>query len=116
MKLFIFGIAILMFSCFPLVAFSASQDAILTWNDLSNEDSYVIERKVGPAVYAQVGTTLKDVLTFTDSGLLQGTTYCYRVFGKNTLGSGVPSDEVCVNTAGIPGKVGGLNVIIQITP
>ena len=96
---------------------AATQQAVLTWTDLPNEDSYVIERKVGPTgAYAQVGTATKDVVTFTDPDLAQGTNFCWHVAGKNAIGTGPFSDDVCVATAGVPGKVGGLKVIIQIIP
>ena len=101
----------------PSVAWSASQQAVLSWTDLTNETSYVIERKIGPAgVYAPVGTTSASVVTFTDPSLVQGTNYCWHVAGVNSVGTGLFSDDACMSTAGIPGKVGGLTVIIQLGP
>jgi hypothetical protein len=96
---------------------AATQNAVLTWPDLSNETGYVIERKVGPSgTYAQVGTTLAGVVTYTDVNLAQGTNFCWRVFGVNALGNGVPSDDVCITTVGVPNKVGPVTITIQIVP
>ena len=109
-----FGFALLLVASLSL---AATQNAVLTWTDLTNETSYTIERKVGPTgTYAQVGTVLAGVTTFTDVNLVQGTNYCWHVFGVNGVGSGVPSDDACITTAGIPNKVGGLNVTITLVP
>lgn len=53
----------------------------LTWNDRSSvEDGYKIERATGAcAGFAQIGTVGAGVESYSDSGLLHGTTYCYRV-------------------------------------
>jgi hypothetical protein len=100
-----------------LPAQAVSQQAVLSWTDLPNDEGYVIERKAGPSgTYAQVSAVAKDVVSYTDPDLPQGTNFCWRVAGKNTIGTGAFSDEVCVSTAGVPGKVGGLKVIIQIVP
>jgi len=57
-----------------------------------------------------------NVPTFTDQNLPQDTNFGWRVIASNAVGDGVPSDEVCLSTAGVPGKVGGLIVIIQLVP
>lgn len=95
---------------------AATQQAVLTWTDVANEDSYVIERKIGPTgIYAQVGTTAMNVVTFTDPALAGGTNFCWHVFGKNAVGSAAPSDDVCMGTIGVPNKT-VLGVVIQIVP
>jgi hypothetical protein len=94
---------------------AATQQVKLTWTDLSNETGYLVERRAcGVGSYSQMGTPTTP--TFTDTSVVQGTSYGYRVTGTNALGSGPPSDELCVSTAGTPGKVGGLNAIIEIIP
>lgn len=99
------------------LASAASQQVKLTWNDLPNESNYKVERRsCGSGAYVPLGTTLANVVTYTDPNLPQGTNYGYRVLGSNALGDGTPSDELCVSTAGIPGKVGGLNAVIEIVP
>jgi hypothetical protein len=99
------------------VAAAATQQAVVSWTDLPNEDSYIIERKSGSTgTFAQVGVTAQNIVTYTDVNLPQGTNFCWRVTAKNGVGLGVPSDEACMTTAGTPGKVGGVSVIIQIVP
>ena len=110
-------LAVLIFIAMPIIGQAATQQAVLTWTDLTNETGYVVERKIGPTgTYAQVGTTLAGVVTYTDLNLVQGTNYCWHVSGVNAVGNGVPSDDACMSTVGVPGKVGGLNVTIQIVP
>ncbi len=60
----------------------------LSWTDNStNETSFIIERKTGTGVYAQIGTTNKDITTYSDTGLTPATTYTYRVSAINAAGS-----------------------------
>lgn len=114
---YLWSLLVLSMLMLPQVAWSATQQAVLSWTDLPNETSYVIERKIGPTgTYAQVGTTLTNIITFTDPALTQGTNYCWHVAGINTVGAGPFSDDACMSTVGIPGKVGGLTVIIQLGP
>lgn len=103
--------------CFTSRASAATQNAVLTWTDLPTETSYAIERKVSSTgTYVQVGTVGASVTTFRDLNLAQGTAFCWRVTAVNAVGAGVPSDDACMGTAGVPGKVGGLNVLIEIVP
>jgi titin len=53
----------------------------LTWNDRSSvEDGYKVERATGVcSSFAQIGTTTANVEAYGNAGLLNGTTYCYRV-------------------------------------
>ena len=42
-------------------------------------NGYSLERATGPGgTYAQIATTASGVITYTDSGVTAGTTYCYR--------------------------------------
>lgn len=108
---------LLAFFVLAAAALAATQNAIISWTDLPNETSYTVERKIGPTgVYAPISTTGANVVTFTDVNLAQGTNFCWRVTGMNTVGTGLPSDDACMSTTGVPGKVGGVNVIIQIVP
>src|SRR5688500_15906621 len=65
----------------------------VTWNDVPNETSYVIERRIDgtTAPWAPVGDTAANVTTFTQDGLLPGKTYVYRVRSRNPLGTSAPS-------------------------
>jgi uncharacterized protein (TIGR02145 family) len=73
----------------------------LSWTDNStNETGFKIERRTGTGIYAIVGTVNSNILTFNDSGLLQNTTYIYRVYSYNTVGnSPTYSNELTITTS-----------------
>lgn len=72
----------------------------LSWTDHStNETGFKIERKIGTGTFAVVGTTAKDITTFSDSGLTSSTTYTYRVVAFNEVGSSLTySNELSIST------------------
>ena len=62
----------------------SAQQNVLTWDDMSdNETSFRIERKAeactGPGAFTEIGSVAANVNTFTDSPVIEGQTYCYRV-------------------------------------
>ncbi len=58
----------------------------LSWEDNStDEDGFIIERKIATEEYVEAGVVLFDISTFIDSLLLSNTQYSYRVAAyKNT--------------------------------
>ena len=76
----------------------------LNWSDNStNEDGFKIERKLQNENYSVIGTALKDVTKFVDTGLLENTTYFYRVYSYNSKGSSLTySNEALVKTVVLP--------------
>jgi FtsP/CotA-like multicopper oxidase with cupredoxin domain len=63
--------------------------AVLTWVDVANESSYVIERATNAGFTQNLLTYTvgANTITFTDpSNLRNRTTYYYRVFATNTVG------------------------------
>src|SRR5437867_2427314 len=60
----------------------------LTWtNNSTNEDGFKIERSTGTTgTFVQIGVTGPGVTSYTDSGLADATTYCYRVRAYNAAG------------------------------
>jgi hypothetical protein len=88
-----------------LAATVASSSAInLTWSDnSSNESGFKVERAAADGVYAQIGTTTANVVSYADSGLAAQTAYSYRVRAFNSVGdsgySNVVSATTSVNTA-----------------
>jgi FtsP/CotA-like multicopper oxidase with cupredoxin domain len=63
--------------------------AVLTWVDVANESSYVIERAMNAGFTQNLLTYTvgANTITFTDpSNLRNRTTYYYRVFATNTVG------------------------------
>lgn len=70
------------------------------WRDNSNnEDRFLIERRVGTAAFAQVGTSGRNVIVFQDEPLTVGTTYCYRVRAQNAAGNSGFSNIACARFA-----------------
>jgi List-Bact-rpt repeat protein len=73
----------------------------LSWVDNStNEDGFKIERKTGTTgTYAQITAVGANVTSYTDSSLVDGTTYCYQVRAYNSAGDSPYAPEAC-GTAG----------------
>jgi hypothetical protein len=69
----------------------------LTWEDKSNnEDSFKIDRKTGAnGAYAQIASVGTNVASYVNTGLVKGTTYCYRVQATNTAGASSYTNEAC---------------------
>jgi len=79
-----------------LVAAGASPSEIaLTWQDLSaGEIGFRIERKgVQEAQFTRVGSVSSETTEFTDSGLVEGASFVYRVCAFTQEGESVPSNE-----------------------
>ncbi|GAB4238719.1 MAG: hypothetical protein OHK0028_16420 [Deltaproteobacteria bacterium] len=72
----------------------------LAWTDTSsNEESFVIERKTGAGAFSVLATpATTDVAGFTDQGLIERTTYSYRVKARNSLGDSGYSNESTATT------------------
>src|SRR5260370_42430872 len=68
-----------------VTAVSATQ-VTLTWIDnSSNETAFAIWRKGAGSDWARVGVVPPNTTTFTDLGLIPGTTYTYRVRATNNV-------------------------------
>jgi len=76
----------------------------LDWVDKStNEDGFKIERKTGGSGFALVGMTGKDITTYSDSGLTNGSSYTYRLYAYNTAGASLTyTNEVTITTLSLP--------------
>jgi Divergent InlB B-repeat domain len=72
----------------------------LTWKDNStNEDGFDVERKTGTGgTFALIKTVGANVVSYTDSSLAAGTTYCYRVRSYNAVGDSTYSNQACGTT------------------
>ncbi len=81
----------------------------LTWTDSSTtETAFVVERSTGGGAFATVGTpnstttnTTGTQVAYTDTTVVGGTTYTYRVRARNTLGDSVPSAVATVTTPNV---------------
>jgi Divergent InlB B-repeat domain len=68
---------------------------VLSWQDNStNEDGFKIERAINTN-YVEIASVGPSIKTYTDSGLVGGTTYCYRIRAFNASGVSSPSNESC---------------------
>lgn len=89
-----------------LAVSSTGQSTVgLSWSDnSSNETKFVLERKIGTTgTYAQIATPLSNTVSYTNSGLAQGTTYVYRIAATNSAGNSTYSNEVtATTTASLP--------------
>jgi subtilisin family serine protease/fibronectin type 3 domain-containing protein len=70
----------------------------LNWSDQSdNETGFKIERRTSPTeLFVQIAQVAANTNTYTDSGLMQNTTYYYRMRATNALGDSVYSNEFSV--------------------
>ena len=64
---------------------------VLSWTDNSNNElNFNIERKAeacaGALPFAALASVGTNVTTYTDSTVVEGVTYCYRVNASNTAG------------------------------
>jgi hypothetical protein len=59
-----------------------------------------VERKTETTgTYARIAATGTGITTYTDSGVVAGTTYCYRVMAVNAVGTSGYSNEACGSPA-----------------
>ncbi len=72
----------------------------LTWTDNSdNEEGFSIERKTGTTgTFAAIAAVGPNANSYLDSGLADGTMYCYRVTAFNASGYSPYSNEDCATT------------------
>jgi titin len=81
----------------------SSTEIVLVWADVGTETGYRIERSPdGVNWWSILANTGQDVTTFSDTGLLPGTTYHYWVFATNAGGDSPPSDVVAATTGTDP--------------
>jgi hypothetical protein len=76
-----------------------SVDLRLSWIDNSdNETEYIIKRRLSSEVDYGITYYLdENTITYDDTDVSTGETYCYRISASNSMGE-APSSEVCINT------------------
>ncbi len=78
-------------------ALSASEIR-LTWNDVSGEQGYRLERRQGNDPFAFVANVGQNATTHTDGGLQANKVYVYRVLAFNPAGNSGWSNEASART------------------
>ena len=67
----------------------------LSWQDTSNtETGFKIERMTG-SNYVEIASVAANVVTYSDTTLTEGSTYCYRVRAFNASGLSAPTNAAC---------------------
>ena len=89
-----------------LAAVPGDARVVLNWTaPANNGGASVTGYKVYRSMTANAETlltSLGNVLTYTDTGLINGVTYYYRVSAVNSVGESVGSAEASTNPAGVP--------------
>ena len=81
----------------------------LTWKDNSTgEDGFLVERKVGQAgPYLPLARLAPNAVTYVDTTIQIGVTYCYRVRAFRASSYSKPSNEACAMPNPSPSSGGG---------
>jgi hypothetical protein len=88
----------------------------LTWQDATNttHDGYVMQRRTNVATspYGEIGRTAKTVMAFTDTSVVDGQGYCYRVAAFRAAPAQISpySNEVC--GVGLTVLIAPINLIL----
>ncbi len=68
----------------------------LNWADTStSETGFKIERMPTGSTYNQIATVGSNVQTYTDSAVIAGSSYCYRIRAYNVYGTSASSNSAC---------------------
>lgn len=71
----------------------------LSWTDNSGgESGFRIERKIGSGNWSTLTNVAANVTSYPDTGVVESTTYTYRVFAFNAGGDSAASNEATVTT------------------
>ena len=83
---------------------SSAGELQLAWTDnADNEHGFIIDRKLGATgTYARIATVGANVTSYTDTNLIDGATYCYRVAAFNSAGSSAYTPEQCAVARSTP--------------
>jgi Chitobiase/beta-hexosaminidase C-terminal domain len=79
------------------IAAPSAPKLTLVWKDNStNENNFSIERKTGTnGTYAQVALVAANTVSYMDTNVSSGVTYCYRVDATNSAGASGYTNEAC---------------------
>jgi len=90
-----------------LTATAGNAQVSLAWNASAGATSYTLLRSVSGGSYSTLASALTST-SYTDTGLTNGTQYCYEVEAVNAGGSSSPSGPACATPVGPPPAPTGL--------
>ncbi len=76
---------------------NASNEVVLSWDDVDGETGYYISRKEQGGEYSKVGATGSDIIQWQDTGTDENKTYTYRVMAYNRYNQSLYSEELEIN-------------------
>jgi len=102
-----------------LTATAVSSSAIsLTWTDVANEISYLLQRSQDNASWVTIATPAANTTQFTNSGLAASTLYYYRIkaIGDNTTYADSPfdGDNETTLSVGPPSPTTAENILFDV--
>lgn len=97
----------------PLSVDSTTQ-ITLNWSQVPGNSGYRIERKIGSGSWSELAIKEADVTSHSDTGLISGTVYSYRVSSSNPSGWSLPSGEQSAPTKPLAPTLSGPTNISNI--
>lgn len=95
-------------------ALTGPAPAKLTWQDNStNEAEFEIERGVNGGAFVLLATVKANVQTYTDTTVLEGNTYTYRVRASNAGGKSNYSNVGCKTIPVAPPNGAPTNLVLE---
>lgn len=71
----------------------------LAWHDNAGpKQGFIVERRTGGGAFAELARVADGVTTYSDTGLVPGKTYAWRVSAWNAAGPSAPSNEAAATT------------------
>ncbi len=88
----------------------------LSWADNSNDETgFNIERKIGVnGAFIAIASAPVNSISYSDAGLADSTTYCYRVDAFNDTGASAYTSEVCATTPPPPVTTYSVTLVSQV--
>jgi hypothetical protein len=87
----------------------------LSWSDVADETSYVLERALGTTgTFSVLATLSANTASYSDATVSSGTTYRYRLLAANANGNSAYSGTVSVTTpAALPAAPGSVSAVVS---
>ena len=66
----------------------------LSWADVDGENGYILERSTNGTTWSQIATPGADSTSYSDTGLVAGTKYYYRLRATSSVGNSATTTTV----------------------